>query len=167
MGLDITAYSKVELLETLPDYDAYYEKYEDDSDTTQYVYADQDFPARLTPIVGGGVYKIHGERSGFHAGSYSGYGEWRNDLALMALGLEARAVWNNRAGFAGCAFYELIDFSDCEGIIGTTAAQKLAADFDRFQDKADQDDSSYFREKYALWRKACHLAADSGFIYFH
>lgn len=166
MGLDITAYSKAELLETMPSYEAYEEKYGWDDDSLNYVHEAQDFPMRMAPIVGG-VYKIHGDRFAFRAGSYSGYGAWRETLAEMALGLGPRTIWNNRDGFAGCAFYELIDFSDCEGVIGTDACRKLAADFDRFQAKADQHEDSYFRQKYADWSKAFHLAADGGYVDFH
>lgn len=166
MGLDITAYSKAELIEVIADYDAFYDKYAD-GDDLDYVHRQQDFPARMAPMVAGGVYKIHGERHAFRAGSYGGYNHWREQLALMVLGIEPKAIWTNRAGFAGCAFYELIDFSDCEGIIGTEAARKLAGDFDKFQAKADQHEDDYFREKYSNWRKAFHLAADGGYVDFH
>lgn len=168
MGLDITAYSKAELIDTLPNYDAYWEKYgQGDDDDLNYVHGNPDFPDRIAPIVANGVYKIHGDRFGFRAGSYSGYGQWRNELAELALGVPAKQVWTNRAGYAGCAFYELIDFSDCEGVIGTVACAKLAADFDRFHGKADQHEDEYFRRKYADWRKAFHLAADGGYVDFH
>lgn len=165
MGLDITAYSKVEFVESLPSYDAFEAKY--DGQEHIYIYQNPDFPERMPPIVANGVYKIHGDSLSFRAGSYSGYGEWRRQLALLALGVAAENVWGQRQGYAGSAFYELIDFSDCEGIIGTDAARKLANDFDRFQAQVDQHDNHYFHEKYAAWRKACHLAADGGFIEFH
>lgn len=173
MGLDIDAYSRATYLETL-DNDAYDEKYGDDRnviyiyDRTAGVHA-----SRTEGVIIGGAYRKDGEHHAFRAGSYSGYNEWRNDLSRLMLGVPANVVWGGGA-YAGKPFYELIDFSDCEGIIGPVVAAKLARDFAEHQGKADayQDQeggetySDYWREKYADWRKAFELAADGGFVYF-
>lgn len=75
----------------------------------------------------------------------------------------AEAVWNGKAN--GEAFVELINFSDCEGVIGAEVAKKLAADFAAYQDKAG--DKGDFARVYASWRKAFELAADGGAVCFH
>lgn len=171
MGLDVTAYSRVVLLEVIEDVDAWETKYydADDPDRMTYVYDDPDFRDRLPPIVADGAYRIDGEVIDFRAGSYGGYNEWRNQLARLALGVEADQVWADPDAYVGKPFYELIDFSDCEGVIGTDACTRLAADFAAFQDRVDTHTHAddWFREKYRQWHAAFALAADGGFVSFH
>lgn len=115
---------------------------------------------------------------GFRAGSYGGYSQWRDQLAEMvglpevmleSYGLSrpshAAAIWGER--YTPGPFAELINFSDCEGVIGTAVSAKLAADFAEWQAKADAHDDDWFREKYADWRKAFEMAADGGCVEFH
>ena len=61
-------------------------------------------------------------------GSYSSYNRWRNDLAMAIHGVEAAIIWED-SSYAGKAFVELIDFSDCDGVIGAEVAEKLYHDF--------------------------------------
>lgn len=177
MGLDITAYRKVRLMDTeltRKDED-YYDFVEENGGFTTYV--NEAFPGRADPILDGRGYETDEEAFGFRAGSYSGYNDWRNQLAELAgyacveserpyRGKELRcdeSAFNADSG----PFHELISFSDCEGIIGSVAAKKLAKDFADFQEKADSFGDEYFRRKYADWRKACEMAADDGCIKFH
>ena len=64
----------------------------------------------------------------FRAGSYSGYNGFRNRLSKALLGVEASAVWEDPATFEGRPGYEMIDFSDCEGVISSSVADKLRQD---------------------------------------
>lgn len=167
MGLDVTARGNVELLEVMENYQAFEDKYGWNDDTLGYIHPGrQDFPDRLPPMVPGGVYKTYGEVFDFRGGSYSGYNEWRDQLSQLMLGSPAKFVWGHRPMFVGRPFYELIDFSDATGIIGTIACQKLAGDFARFQEKADMHPDGYFREKYAQWRRAFEIAAQGGYVDF-
>lgn len=171
MGLDISAYSKLEYIETM-DVEAWENKYwlhhsEMPFKTVMASHWEPVYAARATPMVENGVYKITGEEFDFRAGSYSGYNRWREQLSFMATGLNPRTIWNNEDRYRNVPFFELIDFSDCEGIIGPTVAAKLAADFAAYQDKADRHSDEYFRQKYADWRKAFLLAADGGMVAFH
>jgi hypothetical protein len=173
MGLDITVCSKAELIDTQPEYQAFEDKYDWDDETLRYIHPSrQDFPERIPPIVPGGVYKIHGEIEGMACGAYSAYNRWRNALSWFALSVPASTVWGNREAYRGKPFYELIDFSDCEGVIGTDTAKKLAADFAACQDAARRhaatiEDGEYWLRKYGEWRKAFEIAADGGFVEFH
>ena len=115
---------------------------------------------------------------GFRAGSYSGYNHWREKLAEIAgypsietdrfgSGLkEMRHDAGAREAGSG-PFYELIWFSDCEGIIGPITSAKLARDFADFQAKADAVEDDYWREKYGKWRQAFEMAAEEGAVDFH
>ncbi len=170
MGLDITAYKKLSKVES-PVFDG-------DGQPEEGVrfYAEANFLAQAEGIEDRTVY-LYGAAHRFRAGSYGGYNAWREELAKLAgypqtphrsrwsketEMLCAAAVWNGAKG----PFAELIDFSDCEGVIGPVVAKKLAADFAEFQPKADAI-GDYFLERYNHWRKAFEMAADNGAVDFH
>jgi hypothetical protein len=173
MGLDIRAYSQVELIETT-DLDTWEEKcYPAESGPygreTIYIYGPNDagFEEHLSGIQVYGVYGYADEFE-FRAGSYGGYNEWRDWLSRSFLGVPARAVWENREKYRGEPFFYLINFSDCEGIIAGVAAKKLAKDFANHKLRAlnvpRSDD--WFINKYNDWRKAFALASDHGLVEF-
>ena len=113
-----------------------------------------------------GVYRVSNSM-GFRAGSYSGYNRWREELCQFALKVEPSEVWNNLEKYEGAPFVELINFSDCEGVIGPVVSTKLAADFKLrwtdFSAEADEWNAS----KYNDWMSAFELASDNGFVDFH
>ncbi|WP_416186824.1 DNA cytosine methyltransferase [Enterobacter roggenkampii] len=125
------------------------------------------------PLVDGAVYTY--EDCTGHGVGYGGYYWWRNELAEMAgypvgeyesgHGKEANhfgGVLNSDSG----PFYELINFSDCEGFIGTAVATKLLADFKTFHDKAEEIGDRFF-EQYKHWQSAMEMASSNGCISFH
>lgn len=67
--------------------------------------------------------------SDFGAGSYSSYNDFRNVLSQVFLGHDDQYAWTHRAQFRRKPFYELINFSDCEGWLGPKACKKLCKDF--------------------------------------
>lgn len=122
---------------------------------------------------------------GFRAGSYGGYTAWREQLAKLAGypavdhdfgfrgGIEdirpshAAAAWDLDGPLVEAfPFWALVNFSDCEGTIGTAVSAKLAADFAAYQEKADAHPEEYFRHLYGEWRKAFEMAADRGAVRF-
>jgi hypothetical protein len=138
-------------------------------------YINSDFPGRADDIEDRAVYKAQ-DSFGFRAGGYSGFNAWRNELAKMAgypLGQYEQygklwdsycvACWEGAKG----PFSELINFSDCEGIIGSAVAAKLAKDFAEFQAAAEKVEMPHFIIKYTEWRKAFEMAADAGAVRFH
>lgn len=173
MGLDITAYRKLTPANGNEAFDETGElKYEDN--WTQF-YKNPDFPGRADDIQDRHAYKAE-DSEGFCAGGYGGYNRWRDQLAELAgypltkymqYGQEqqshAAACWKGVEG----PFSELINFSDCEGVIGAAVSAKLAKDFADFQEKADAHQDERFRDKYAEWRKAFEMAADAGAVHFH
>lgn len=159
MGLDITAYRQ---LKQATDAEARGEdgeiKYEEGY---AWIFPNSDFPGRACEFKDG-AYSFD-EEYWFRAGSYSGYNAWRAALSDLAGYPSVDYVWNGATG----PFSELIDFSDCEGALGTAASAKLAKDFADFQEKADAHPDEWFREKYAAWRTAFEMAADGGAVAFH
>jgi len=112
----------------------------------------------------------------FRAGSYSGYNEFRNRLSKALLGVEASAVWEDPATFEGRPGYEMIDFSDCEGTISSSVADKLRQDLVENRDvfKAhlievfgeDNDQVEWSMETYDNFIYAFELASENGVVIY-
>jgi len=64
----------------------------------------------------------------FRAGSYSGYNGFRKHLAYGVLGVSPETIWEAPDAYEGKPCYELIDFSDCDGIISWSVCEKLYND---------------------------------------
>jgi hypothetical protein len=163
MGLDITAYRRLYRAEA-------------DHQRAVTVYVNPDFPQRA-PEFKSDVSYVPAERLEFRAGSYSGYGSWREELAKLAgypavkdgterlHGHEERHSHGAWAASSG-PFWELIDFSDCEGALGTSVCAKLLKDFVDYDERAHAI-GGWFYDRYQLWHKAMSLGADSGAVCFH
>lgn len=177
MGLDITAYSNLIPGQPGEGFDADGDVLWDDGWVR--LYENPDFPGRADGLDCSLAYREdEAESMGFRAGGYSGYGNWRNQLAKLAGYPEVRvdryntgnvelrhdhSAWNAESG----PFWELINFSDCEGTLGPVVARKLAQDFADFQEQADRHPDDYFRERYADWRQAFEMARNNGAVCFH
>lgn len=177
MGLDITAYGQLTELDCV--FDAEGEPIHPETrqplDYDLRAYVNPDFPGREGAIKDKGVYSALAA-FGFGAGGYGRYNAWRNDLAELA-GYPKRPVekygniqhrhdqgaWEAESG----PFWELINFSDCGGVIGAEVSAKLAKDFAEHQAKADTHEIEWFRDSYSDWRKAFDLAAQDGAVHFH
>lgn len=174
MGLDIRAYSKIRLIDTLDTTEAWEDKYylaEPPGRDTFFVWPDYvlkpDFPEQLGGVlVAGGVCEYEKTFS-FRDGSYFGYNVWREKLSLVAIGVVPMAVWNSPDKFYEKPFYYLINFSDCEGYIAGEPAKKLAKDFHEFRSIVEEHEFDWhFKDKYDKWRAAFDLAADNGTVAF-
>lgn len=163
MGLDISAYRRIKADPMAT---------EDSWQTHARIYVNPDFPTRADGITEG--WYSYAESTGFRAGSYSGYGEWRDLLAKLA-GYPATREGSRHSHSAGAwkaeggPFWELINFSDCDGVIGPVTSWKLAADFAEWDEraKAFAETRQWFYELYRSWREAFEMAADSGAVEFH
>jgi len=135
MGLDISYYRRL-----VPAPDAPKDEY-GEHDYMQF-FTLHDGEDRRAADLKPGVYSFD-ERDSFRAGSYGGYNAWRSELAKFAGYESSTYVWDNREKVAGQPFVELIDFSDCEGVIGPSVSAKLARDFATFQVRADTHPDEY------------------------
>ena len=175
MGLDVSAYSQMKKIDCLFNADG--EPVDPVTRETIYDYVETDHaphhPGRVNEFEDGACY-AYGDSDELSAGGYGRYNDWRNDLAKLAgypLGQYKEdgtmrdsycvACWNGAPG----PFSELINFSDCEGVIGTKVSRKLAADFAAFQSAADNV-GGCFAGKYAEWRRLFELASDAGCVRF-
>ncbi len=136
MGLDCTAYEKVTLVEEEHEMGEDAEgnwcnesiEYGGKGHVRAYV-ASPAFAQSFRGLEENRCYLVDedAEVFGFRAGSYSGHGAFRDALSETALGVDPPTVWGNPDAYKDEPFFELINFSDCEGSIGPEAR------FDGFQ----------------------------------
>jgi hypothetical protein len=170
MGLDITAYSELSYAQPQPN--------EDDAGDFVNLYSTH-YQRLLSQQEG--YYTRNGERVNIACGSYGRYSHWRESLARLAgwpLGeyeqygamhpSHCASAWKAQSG----PFWELINFSDCDGSIGFEVSSKLAQDFQQYRPSMAQratlmQDEGYFMKKYDEWAAAFALAAQNGAVKFH
>ena len=168
MGLDILAFERVTLTDEHPVEDEE-GNYCGDADDHYPIYAQGDYQKQLGGLLPNRCYDTSGKTFHFRAGSYSGYSAWRDALSIAGLGVPSMRVWQEPATWSICPFYELINFSDCEGVIGPSMAYKLARDF-RIQRETVRPrllaQGAWYAELYDLWQEAFELAANTGMVRF-
>ena len=174
MGLDISYYSDIKKIDINKDDNNY--------DHIRINNNHNDFEYHLGSLEKDAIYKPKqkGEHGSFRAGSYGGYNNWRNQLSVIAGYDSSKEVWKNfenefrklklakiqNESSKMKPFYELINFSDCEGDIGPEISKKLYQDFIDFEEQAKKEDS-YFYDKYEEWKKAFKIASKNGIVSFH
>jgi hypothetical protein len=162
MGLDVSYFRNATFLRPDPQDDSY--DWEGGSETA--AYPNSDFADQADGLVAG-VYRVE-DSGGFRAGAYSAYNRFREQLAAMA-GYTPEDAWEGRAN--GKPFQELVNFSDCNGMIGPKTSAKLAADFAAHQATADVNENwmhvATFADMYRSFRLAFETAAQDGFVQFH
>ena len=161
MGLDVTVYR---WLEPAPNAKLDDDGFPEDRNVIK-VSANSAFEGRAAPLANDALYKVHDwNKFGFRAGSYGGYNAWRTELAQLAGFKGDKDFWDNAPDDA--PFYELINFSDCEGVIGSEAATALLSDFNAFAAQAAER-GGWFQRMYVHWHLAMIFAAEDGAIDFH
>lgn len=164
MGLDIISYANVEFLHPATgeiDYDDLYDN------NQKYVENQHPYWPWAFEGLTEGIYKVS-EPLHFRAGSYSGYNLWRSELARFA-GYSPQDAWDNHETYKNFPFFELVCFSDCEGIIGPETCADLAADFITYRDQfhnenADPTDNHWSLRKYDDWMRAFTRSCLKGMV---
>ena len=100
--------------------------------------------------------------------SYSGYGEWRRELAKAVLDVDVEDVWKDPDAYRDRPFFELLEFADNEGTIGPEAAADLLVDFREHRDQVPVDEIEFsgVTPLPDRWIEALTLAADGGLVRF-
>lgn len=174
MGLDIIAIPEIEFIEydskdDLLDrvYDIYGNVYE--YEEYQSLFAHPHFPNHWEYDLKENIYVKYdkSQEYSFRAGSYSSYNKWRNDLAKMVRYEEYEdGVYDETVFSATCGpFWELINFSDCEGTISPNYAKKIYNDFLIYNDLA-QKQGDQFYDKYTKFKLAFEIAHKKGVVIF-
>ena len=175
MGLDISYYSNLKKLG---------KKTGGDEDHDNLVICNAEcFTYQLGSMGSDYLYETtDNEYKSFPAGSYGTYNRWREHLSIMAGYDNTNAVWEdfdmvvNEIGYVYKEmkpFYEIIAFSDCEGMIGPEVSAKLHKDFVDFDKKAKKYDDGilfsgeHFYNSYCNWKEAFRVASENGAVAFH
>lgn len=161
MGLDVTSYEKVELLDPQPA-DGY------GGNAAQLEPA--GFPATFGEVLQPGKWYRTEGRNSFRAGSYSYYNRFRQFLWSCVSGDSIELLWSEPAKYADKPFALLCNFSDCDGCIGPDVAQVLAREFTEHQKSFHQTallaDEPDFVRLYDQFLAAFSAAADTGAVRF-
>jgi hypothetical protein len=179
MGVDITAYSKLELTEPHDPDDACYD--DEPLHIEAFVYVAHrrsgDGLAGLDDsydgVLGGRHYAVTADTVELEicSISYSGYGYVRRELCWAVHGVEIEVMWGDESRRQD-PFMDLLYFADNAGTIGPVAAARLARDFSdetlRQRFIAISDVPGFpAGDWWDRWRRGAELAADGGLIRFH
>ncbi len=112
--------------------------------------------------------RVSGFRGHFRVGSYGSYNDWRKRLSLAILSTPPEAIWSEPERFRGMPMVQLIDFSDCEGIIGPQTCAVLRRQFEFSREKffVDRNVEQWHYEIYGNFQRAFDIAADTGCVQF-
>ena len=123
MGLDITAYSKITRCTECESFDDSDSKWSSKEVVKHRWLSVLPERTRVADGLETACYIVDDEY-GFRAGSYGGYNLWRDLLSRAFLGVPARDVWRNPGAYDS-PITSLINFSDCEGLIGPVTSASL------------------------------------------
>lgn len=133
MGLDMYGFSTAERVEVR----AFNEGGEPlKPDLTEYPWDEQpikaylvanDFHRSFEGLEEGAWYVPGGDTAHWRA-SYGGYNRVREAISMAAWGVEPEVVWadENERVYGEKDLYRLVHFSDCEGVIGPKACERIA-----------------------------------------
>lgn len=141
----------------------------------QYVYPNRDFTS-VADGIEPGIYD--GETHRFHPGPYSSYNHFRNLLSQVGMGDVDSVIWENPGAYSNRPFFEQVNFSDCEGVIGPRTSKKLAKDYEDNREKFvkfvqwkyahDIGERDYLIDRYDRWAEGFKIAAENnGMVLFH
>jgi hypothetical protein len=150
MGLDVTAYRKI-----VP-YEGRFNGHEPADDRAFELRPNQHFVAQADGLDGWYIATAGMVHVGM--GPYSAYDRWRERL------------WVLSSEMPDDPFGRLVNFSDCEGVIGNRTSASLLAEFARHRHLAcriAQDESSDFLYAYDGFLAAFAVAAFGGAVKFH
>jgi hypothetical protein len=132
-----------------------------DSNYYRAPYINPDFPGREEGIQAV-PFRVPPYRTfAFRAGSYTGYNRWRRELAALPEVLAELQEFEKRK-----PFYELVNFSDCEGTIGPVVSEILYHDFLTYIPTARECMDYYDFDLYIRWMFAFFLAKAAGMVRF-
>jgi hypothetical protein len=179
MGLDITAFSKVEFCDIQNE--SAFVKYQNCTILTP-----SDVVFNQSCGMEEGYYIYNGEHHSFRVGPYSSYNIWRNGLSKLIgfnsyqdflKSIDTLLKRNNTLSNIldekiniETPFVELLYFSDCEGFIGKDISKKLYSDFEKYEKDAISMSndmlSKDWLELYLDFKKGFLLASDNGVLKF-
>jgi hypothetical protein len=163
MGLDVSAFRPVQLLQEDTDVISSSDMVACAGGTVKLL-VEPVFSLRAPEIVHGGVYRYEMHLH-HYMGAYSSYNRWREQLCAL-VGYTTPAAWAARLN-PSTPFLELVNFSDCQGVLGAACCRRLAAAFAAYQGAAVRHSDAEFRARYNAFRQMTEFASLEGVICFH
>jgi hypothetical protein len=112
----------------------------------------------------------------FRAGSYSSYNSFRNHLSCALLGVTVSEAWENEETYSDHLIWDLLNFSDCEGVIGPTVSdvihkglvdnQSKFSSYLRSRSDVGKMDEEYYNQTYANFMDAFAFGKQEGIVIF-
>jgi hypothetical protein len=176
MGLDVSAYQQMRLIDACVNErgEIIDPKTGNELSDTVEVWDNPDFEGRAAPLHSGNFYSYE-ETTEVVSHGYSGFSRWRDTLAKISGWALAEYTSFGVKGYSHAAsawaategpFWELINFSDCEGFIGTEACKKLSGDFEKYKEAASNEEENFYI-LYLRWKEGVSFAAENGALEFH
>ena len=154
MGLDITAYKNIRIRELTKDEEG------------EYYFSNSGFKQSNMPNLENKEIQIEFDDGfDFRAGSYGGYNRFRNQLCLASNNISADELWKSEN--ENLKFYWLINFTDCDGYIGTDYCKILYDEFVKYEKEIKLSLDEYYYQTYDNFKEAFRLGADNGLVSFH
>ena len=151
MGLDITAYKNIKIIE---------------SEEPEYYFSNTGFPqSNMIDFENKEIQINFDEEFDFRAGSYGGYNKFRNELCISVNNISDEELWASKD--ESLKFYWLINFSDCDGYIGTSYCKILYDEFVKYEDEVKSNLQDYYHIIYDNFKEAFRLGSDNGLVSFH
>jgi len=113
---------------------------------------DEAYPGRSLGIIGDQIYKYQAS-SWKKIGCYQYYSQWCDKLREHTKNLNT-------------AFDELLNFTDCEGVLGPVVCRKLKNDFKLYKKYIKIENDRYFWNTYNKFADAFKLAGRDGIVIF-
>jgi hypothetical protein len=166
MGLDITAYENAELTDiSVGDTDEHWDDWPSNWDFKAWV-PSMAWKHKIKNFKENGLYKAEvGDSLGYSYGSH-----YQFRVILCEIMYRTEDDWRSGKLDPKMPFHELIDFSDCEGVLDYEICEKLYQDFIKYADRA----KDYFEAKptryedyYEQWTNCFNVARKNGAISFH
>lgn len=173
MGLVITAYSNACLTSAAVyvEGDGIVDAVTKDPTHLNYVapYVNPDFPGRADEISSRSVYQYERQSIAFK-GSYSTYSRFRDNLAKFAGAPDAQWYWDHDPTIM--PFYDMIQFSDCEGTLGKLSCERLLRGFEYLQPRLNRlnmpfEEAEEFRKQYLDIMNGLRVAVCNGFLTYN
>jgi len=108
------------------------------------------------------------EGSNPYQSSYTYYGIFRDSLCKLSNNISQEKLWEMKD--KSLKFYYLINFSDCEGYIGTSYCKIIYDEFTKYEDeiisKLDAINPLYYKNTYLELKEIFRLGSNDGIVVF-
>jgi len=152
MGLNIAGYSNIRNIE----------KFDVNGDWRTCLFSDGYEQSNMPETEG--YIKFDYDESKDISFSYSTYDSFRNSLSLKSNGMTEEELWNSNN--KNLKFYYIINFSDCEGYIGTSYCKILYDEFTKYEEDIIPLFDNYYKGIYLNLKEIFRLGSNNGFVDF-